>query len=233
MMLAELRRGRPPANKGRKFPAQVLAPAEVRRLLAACSRRGHAGVRNRALIVVMWRCGLRVSEALALAPADVDLQAGTVTVRHGKGDRRRVVGIDPTAGAVLEAWFVRRSSLGVSRSAPVFCTISKGNIGAPVQAPYVREMLKDLAVKAGVEKRVHPHGLRHTHAVELMREGVPVPIIQKQLGHADLATTARYLDHLLPLEVIERMQARAWPGEATAPPAGVLPGQVTLDELLA
>lgn len=215
MMDPALRRGQPPANKGRRFPAEVLTPGEVEQLLRACGR-GHAGARNRALIVVMWRGGLRIAEALALEPRDIDRDAGTITVRHGKGDRRRVVGLDPTGMAVLTAWTDRRRELLADAGQPVrggyvFCTITKGNVGGPVAAPYVREALKALAWKAGIDKRVHPHGLRHTHAVELMRERVPVPIIQRQLGHADLATTARYLDHLSPFEVIETMQARPWP----------------------
>jgi integrase len=60
------------------------------------------------------------------------------------------------------------------------------------------------------EERVHPHGLRHTHSLGLMMEGVPVPVIQQQLGHASLATTDRYLRHLAPKDVVEVMQRREW-----------------------
>lgn len=244
MMDPELRRGRPAPNAGQKFPAEVLSPGEVRRLLAACGR-GRAGRRNQALIVVLWRGGLRIAEALALEPRDVDREAGTLTVRHGKGNRRRVVGLDPGAMAVLERWLETRAELLQAAELPVrtgavFCTITTGNVGAPVQAPYFREALKALAWKAGIAKRVHPHGLRHTHAVELMREGVPVPIIQRQLGHADLATTARYLDHLSPAEVIARMQRRELPagvgaelGVGSMEYSDGIPGQLTVDDVLA
>jgi integrase len=71
-------------------------------------------------------------------------------------------------------------------------------------------MLKRLADKAGIEKRVHPHGLRHTHACELRQEGVDIGIISKQLGHSSTATTARYLDHIAPQAVIDIMRAREW-----------------------
>ncbi|MDK1292722.1 MAG: tyrosine-type recombinase/integrase, partial [Actinomycetota bacterium] len=74
----------------------------------------------------------------------------------------------------------------------------------------VREMLVRNAVRAGVEKRVHPHGLRHTMAHELLMEGVPIPIIQRQLGHASLQTTDIYLSHIAPKQVIEVMSARSW-----------------------
>ncbi len=89
--------GREPANKGKKYPPEVLTPDEVRGLIEACSSRAPTGIRNRALIVAMYRGGLRVGETLALRPKDVDTTAGTLTVLHGKGDRRRVVGLDPGA----------------------------------------------------------------------------------------------------------------------------------------
>ena len=68
--------------------------------------------------------------------------------------------------------------------------------------------MRRVGAKAGVEKRVHPHALRHSMAFELMWEGMPVPLIQAQLGHTSLATTQRYLDHLAPRELVETMQRR-------------------------
>jgi site-specific recombinase XerD len=205
--------GRRPPNAGLKFPAEVLTPTEINRLLAACSRRSRTGMRDRALIVVLWRGGLRITEALSLELRDVDRELGAVTVRHGKGNRRRVVGLDPQALAVVEDWLdVRATVPGVPpRSGPLFCTVSRGAAGRAVYSSHVRDRLKELAEKAGIHKRVHPHGFRHTHAVELLREGCPITVIQRQLGHTSLATTERYLNHLLPLEVVEAMQARAWP----------------------
>ena len=75
---------------------------------------------------------------------------------------------------------------------------------------HVRTLLRRLADRVGIDKRVHPHGLRHTHAYELMMEGVPMPIIQQQLGHVSLATTDRYLSHIAPRQVIETMGQREW-----------------------
>ena len=69
-----------------------------------------------------------------------------------------------------------------------------------------------IAFRAGIEKRVHAHGLRHTHAAQLRTEGVDIAIISRQLGHASINTTARYLDHLAPTAVIEAMRSRAWTG---------------------
>jgi len=75
---------------------------------------------------------------------------------------------------------------------------------------YVRVMLKRLGARAGIDKRVHAHGLRHTHAAQLRAEGVDIAIISRQLGHSSIATTARYLDHIAPTAVIEAMRRRGW-----------------------
>ena len=73
---------------------------------------------------------------------------------------------------------------------------------------YVRHLMKRLATKAGIEKRVHAHGLRHTLAAELAAERKPMNVIQAQLGHGSLATTSRYLDHIRPQQLIDEMQQR-------------------------
>jgi len=197
---------RTPTNKGRRYPAEVLTPDEVRALIKACSNRAPTGVRNRALLVLLYRAGLRVSEALALAPKDVDRAAGTVTVLRGKGDKRRTVGLDLGAFAVLERWLDRRAKLGVNGRAPIFCTLR----GTPLATAYVRALMPRLARRAGIGKRVHAHGLRHTHAAELAYEGAPMNLIQAQLGHSSLATTSRYLAHIAPAQLVEVMRARTW-----------------------
>jgi site-specific recombinase XerD len=198
--------GRAPANAGKTYPAEILTPSEARALLAACSRRAPTGVRNRALIAVLYRAGLRVSEALALKPKDVDAVAGTITVLHGKGDRRRTVGLDDGAFDVIERWLERRPALQLTGRQPLFCTLD----GAPLKSSYVRTLLPRLARKAGIEKRVHAHGLRHSHAAELAAEGHPVNLIQAQLGHTSLATTDRYLRHIAPQQLVDATRARAW-----------------------
>ena len=198
--------GREAPNKGRTYPPEVLTPDEVKALIRACSNRAPTGIRNRALITVLYRGGLRLGEALALMPKDVDPDRGTVTVLHGKGDRHRTVGLDPGAMAILLRWVERRRQLGITGRSRLFCTLE----GRPLHGSYVRALLPRLARKAGIEKRAHPHGLRHAHASELMWEGVPTPVIQAQLGHTNLATTDRYLRHIAPKDVVELMQRRKW-----------------------
>lgn len=79
-----------------------------------------------------------------------------------------------------------------------------------MNARYVRAMIQRWAKKAGIEKRVHPHRLRHSHAAELANEGTPLHVIQQQLGHSGLATTDRDIPHLAQQEVVMAMQGRNW-----------------------
>ncbi|MCL1595365.1 MAG: site-specific integrase [Actinomycetia bacterium] len=199
-------RGKVPTQKGLTLPAEILTPEEVLAILAQC-RDTTTGIRDRALITVMYRSGLRVSEALALQPKDVDLHIGAIAVLHGKGDRRRTVGIDPGASPTIERWIeVRRERLAPPRGVSLFCSQKCRRMSKSM----VREMLIRSAQRAGIEKRVHPHGLRHTMAYELLMEGVPIPIIQRQLGHTSLQTTDTYLSHIAPKQVLEVITARSW-----------------------
>ncbi len=80
-----------------------------------------------------------------------------------------------------------------------------------MHATYVRTFMQRIGKKAGIEKRVHPHGLRHTYAYELaVSEGRPLPLIQAALGHGNLSTTDRYVRHIAPVELIETMKGREW-----------------------
>jgi site-specific recombinase XerD len=196
------RRGEPAPNKGRKYPAEPLTPAEVTVLLDGCSRRAPTGIRNRALLTLLYRSGLRVGEILALRPADVDLTAHTVRLLETKSGQPQTRGFHPSAGDALARWLDTRKALGIGRrraghggagaGGRLFCTLA----GDPLSEDYVRAMMRRLAARAGIAKRVHPHGWRHTFAVELEAAGTPVTVISKLLGHSSVAVTARYLDHL-------------------------------------
>jgi integrase len=207
------RLGKEPPNKGMKLPPEVLTSDEMYRLLDACGR-GPAGRRNRALITIMWRAGLRIGEALALYPKDINLELGEITVLHGKGDKRRVVAIDAGAAPTLEVWATERKALEITGRHLYFCVISSPCRGEKLGDAYVRELCKRLALKAGIEKRVHPHGFRHTHAAHI-GEQLPPHVVQHQLGHTSLAVTVRYLDHLSPTEKIKRVRGVEWPEQAS------------------
>jgi site-specific recombinase XerD len=197
---------RVPANKGRRFPPEVLSPDEVHALLEACAVSPSTELRNRALVTVLYRAGLRCSEALGLSPKDVGFRTSSIRVLHGKGDRSRTVGIDSVALDVVRMWMDEREQRGFTHANPLFCTAS----GRPVLSSQVRHFIRRLGELAGIEKRVHAHGLRHTHAYELLMEGIPIPIIQRQLGHTSLATTDTYLSHIAPKQVIDAIASREW-----------------------
>ena len=172
--------------------------------IRACSKRASTGVRNRALIVVLYRAGLRISEALALLPKDLDAQASTIRVLHGKGDHDRVVGLDAVLGQSCNSgWTAGPPSASVAGAGVLYARRAAGEAGLRSYP------LATAACKAGIDKRVHAHGLRHTHAFELATEGTPLHIIQCQLGHSSVATTDRYIKHLNLTPVVETMKARA------------------------
>jgi len=195
-----------PWNRGRKLPPEVLTPDEVKTLMGVCSTRAPTGIRNRALIAVLYRGLLRIDEALALKPKDLYRDAGTIQILHGKGNKFRVVGLDGGAWAVLQIWVERRAALGMNGRHALFCNLK----GKRLLPSYCRALFARLAEKANIDKRVHPHGLRHTGAAEMRAEGIDMGVISKQLGHASIATTSRYLDHIAPAVVVEAVRRRKW-----------------------
>lgn len=212
------RLGRRPPNYGKTYPIEVLTAAEIQRLLDACGTRKE-GVRNRALIVLLWRTGLRIAEAVALEPKDLDIHAGTLTVLRGKGKKRRVLGIDAQAIAELAPWIELRATLPIDEDTPLLCDVLGHWAGEPLHPSNARKALKTIRRRAGIRKRVHPHGLRHTHATELAEEDVPLHLIQLQLGHNSLATTERYITHLAPVALLRVMRHRPWPSGGSRDPA--------------
>jgi site-specific recombinase XerD len=166
------------------------------------------GWRLRAMIVMLWRGGLRVQEALALSEHDLDPRRGSVLVRRGKGGRRREVGMDAWGWENLRPWLAGRLELPAG---PLFCVINGPTRGRPWSAAAVRAEFRRHAAEAGIRRRFAPHQLRHAHAVELAREGVSVNVIQRQLGHANLGTTSIYLQGIDIEEIISTVHARRAP----------------------
>jgi site-specific recombinase XerD len=195
------KKGEAPPNKGKKYPPEPLTRDEVAALLRAASGRAPTGIRNRALIAVLYRCGLRIAEALSLHPKDLDAEAGTVRVLRGKGRRARLVPIGPGALALVDRWLDTRQRIGINGRQPLFCTITSSSradlqAGTPISAPYVRQMLGRLAKRAGIDKRVTPHQLRHSYAYERAMRGAPLLAISGDLGHSSARTTETYIRHL-------------------------------------
>jgi len=170
-----------------------------------------SGLRNKVLLIVLYRCGLRVKEVVGLRYSDYN--AGEATLRViGKGNKMRVVGLDQATKMSLDLWMLKRRELGINGvgNPPIFCTISKNNFAQPIQTVYVRNLLKRLAAKAGIEKRCTPHNFRHTFAHDLLNESIGIRHIQISLGHGSISTTSRYLTRFNPKQTIDALKARAW-----------------------
>jgi site-specific recombinase XerD len=162
-------RGRPPHNKGEQYPAD---PPTVEEIVVVMRTIGHRADshRLRALIVLRWRAGLRISEALALQESDLDRSRGAVLVRSGKGGKRREVGMDRWAWEQLDPWLEIRRQLPIGA---VLCVVHGPTAGRRREASAARRQLHHAAAVASVRRRFAPHQLRHAHAVEMAHEGVP------------------------------------------------------------
>ena len=121
------------------------------------------GLRTRALIVLLWRAGLRINEALSLTESDLDAARGSILGRRGKGGRRRQVGMDTWGWEHLNQWIEVRLALPVGA---LLCVVDGPTAGRHWSATAARATLRHLAVSAGVRRRFAPHQLRHAHAVE-------------------------------------------------------------------
>ena len=185
--------GHSPRNKGVRYPADPPTVEEIVAVMRAACDLAH-GRRLRGLIGVLWRAGLRINEALALSEGDLG--------------RRREVGIDEWAWEQLEPWTALRLELPVG---PLFCVINGPTRGRRWSSADARADLRRTAAAAGVRRRFGPHQLRHAHAVEMAHEGVPLIVIQRQLGHSNLGVTSVYLQGIDSGEIIETVHARRAP----------------------
>jgi len=199
----------------------ILTKEEAIALLRATSLRAPSGLRNRCGLLLMYRGGLRVSEVSNLRLQDVKLDNGAprVLVNQGKGSKDRVVPLPGDVVDTLLLWQGRRKEFA-PRSQWLFCTISKGKgqgfgeqhslrPGGRVSESYWRDAVKRYARRAGIERRVHPHSLRHSFATEKLREGWDLESLRAILGHSSVATTQIYL-HCDEARLAE-LQARAEP----------------------
>jgi integrase/recombinase XerD len=181
---AELRGPR----KTRTLP-RVLSRDEVARLLSEPRGAAPRALRDRALLEVMYACGLRASEAIGLELADVDLEEGVLCAR-GKGSKERLVPIGSQAVAALRAYCRsgRPALLGVGSETRLF--VNRRGTRLTRQGLY--KIVQGHARRVGLEEKMSPHTLRHTFATHLLAGGCDLRSLQEMLGHADLATTQVY-----------------------------------------
>lgn len=230
MLSPDYRRGQAPPNKGKTYPAEVLTPGEITAIFGATPKTGPTGKRDRALLSVLM-CGLRIAEALALLPKDVDPGAGTVAILRGKGHKRRTIGVPPETLAYLDVWMAERARLDLNGRHPLFCVVAGPSRGRRMGASAWRDTLKRYARKADVDRRVTPHTFRHTCAFTMhVIQGLPLKVVQMHLGHSHAGTTDRYVSHLGAKDIVAAGRGYAWQGGADVP---ATPAVVQLLQLLA
>lgn len=176
-------------------PNNVLTEAEMIALLNAPDPETSIGIRDRAILELLYSSGLRRSEIAALDLTDVDLTDRVVFVRCGKGSKQRIVPIGETAVEALTKYlkFARAEFLCFAGVTALFLTSYHcGQRGHRLASASIPIVVHNAARKAGITKRVTPHTLRHSFATHLLRAGADVRYVQELLGHNRIDTTERY-----------------------------------------
>ena len=175
-------------RQSRKLP-QVLTRDEVATLLAQPAGSEPPALRDRALLELMYACGLRASEAIDLEVGDLDLEAGVLRAR-GKGSKERIVPIGSAAARALATYLARGRSKLVGDHYEARLFVNHRGHGLTRQGLY--KIVQRYAASAGLASKMSPHTLRHTFATHLLAGGCDVRSLQEMLGHADVATTQLY-----------------------------------------
>jgi integrase/recombinase XerD len=174
--------------RGKRLP-KVLSRDDVGRLLASPRGTGPLALRDRALLELMYACGLRVSEAVGLLVGDVDLEERMLRAR-GKGSKERLVPIGREAAGAVQAYCSRGRTALVGLSGESHLFVNHRGRGLTRQG--LHRIVAQHANKAGLRSQMTPHTLRHTFATHLLSGGCDLRSLQEMLGHADLTTTQIY-----------------------------------------
>lgn len=170
----------------RKLP-EFLELSEVEALLSAPDTKTIVGLRDQAILELLYSTGMRVGELLALNLPDMDRQSALVKVR-GKGKKERILPVGRTAMTALDNYLARRYELSSRPSQAIFLS-QRGN---RPDAKSIRRRIEKYARDAGIKKKITPHTLRHTFATHMLNAGADLRSVQELLGHASLSTTQIY-----------------------------------------
>ncbi|MEO1772932.1 site-specific tyrosine recombinase XerD [Candidatus Enterococcus ferrettii] len=176
-------------KKAQKLP-QTLSLAEVERLIAAPDTSTTLGIRDRAILEVMYATGLRVSELIGLKLGDIHLEMGLLQT-IGKGDKERIVPLGDYAIHWLERYINEARPL-LTKKNQNEPHLFVNNHGKGLSRQGIWKNLKQIVIKAGITKDVTPHTLRHSFATHLLENGADLRTVQELLGHADISTTQIY-----------------------------------------
>ncbi|MHB8623377.1 MAG: tyrosine-type recombinase/integrase [Sulfuricaulis sp.] len=195
-----------------RIPKAVLSVKQVTQLLAAPNTTTALGIRDRALLEVMYSTAIRVGEMEAVFVSDVNLAEQTLHIRRGKGDKERIVPLGATAAQWVKRYLddVRP---GLVKTRPYERALFLVCAGRSLKQTQVREILKKYRRQCHLRKAVTPHALRHACATHLLLAGANIRVIQQLLGHAKLDSTAIYT-RIVPID-IKAMHETYHPGETS------------------
>jgi len=219
---SELELPRPPE----RLPRHLLSVAEIEQIINAIDTADPTGlgIRDRAMLEALYSTGMRRGELVNLRVHDLDLPRGILLIREGKGKKDRDVMLSPRLLEELRSYW--RSA---NPKPETYLFPGKGphqNADVPIDSRSVFDAVQQAAKRAGIDKRVHPHTLRHCFATHLLESGADLHTIQLLLGHADLKTTSRYLHmseaHLRAVaNPLDSLPVRKAPGVSEPDPSSV------------
>lgn len=176
------------APKLGKYLPEVLSVEEVTAILESVDPKASLGKRNRAILEVLYGCGLRVSEAAGLRISHVHLDEGFVDV-IGKGNKQRLVPLGEVAADAIRAYLPERP-IPAARAFEDYLFLNR--FGKPLSRISLFKLVKDQAMAAGIRKEISPHTFRHSFATHLIENGADLRIVQEMLGHESILTTEIY-----------------------------------------
>lgn len=176
-------------KQGRHLP-DVLTIDEVDAIIRATALTGKQAVRNRAIVEMLYGCGLRASELTSLRLSDLFFKEEMVRIVEGKGGKQRWVPINPRAIACVEEWLAERATMEIATqdSDRLFLSYQ----GRRLSRQTLFKMVRSAALAAGVTKELSPHSFRHSFATHLLEGGASIRQVQEMLGHSSLTTTEIY-----------------------------------------
>ncbi|MBQ4184490.1 MAG: site-specific tyrosine recombinase XerD [Bacteroidales bacterium] len=171
-----------------KYIPSVLSVDEVTRIIESVAPEGEKGKRDRAILEVLYGCGLRVSEAASLKISGIWFKEGFVSI-VGKGDKQRLVPLGETASDAIKAYLEERPA-PADRSFSDVLFLNRN--GRPLSRVSIFKLVKTQAMAAGIDKEISPHTFRHCFATHLIENGADLRLVQEMLGHASILTTEIY-----------------------------------------
>ena len=198
-----------------RLPVDLLTPEEMRRLLAVPDLGTPSGFRDRCIFELFWCTGMRISELLSLAVADLDFAQALVTIQHGKGDKPRVVPLGAGVLPWLREYIEKvRPWLAMNETNPPE-NLFLSRFGRQMEKSGLFYKLRAYQRRAKIKKKLSTHTFRHTLASEMLKAGADLRHIQELLGHENLTTTQRYL-HVVKAD-LKKAHSKTHPREAHAP----------------